>query len=176
MLRISVVIAFAVLSATAAAQQAGKPAAPRLAADDLAFLAGKWKGALEYLDFQDNKTKRKIGTSLDATSAKGALQYRFTYTEPNGKEVQGDVTKVTLKDGGAKVRFNDEEWQVAKAALDAKAGKYEVVLTRKGTDNKKAATLRRTLSREKDKLTIRTEVELEKAKPFVRNEITLTKE
>jgi hypothetical protein len=149
--------------------------APRLSLDDLDFLAGKWAGSLEYLDYADGTTRRKITASLDCTRSDGALGYKFSYVEPGGKLVDGDAVKLTLHDGGAELRFNDERWRVAGKTAE-KGGKRQIVLTRDGTDDKKPAEFRRVVTLDQETLTIRTEVKPEKAeKPFVRNEYVLKK-
>jgi hypothetical protein len=155
-----------------------KPAADvRLAAGDLGFLEGKWVGALEYLDYSDRTSRRKIAAALGCKTVDGAVEYRFAYTEPNGKTVDGDPVRVTLAGDGARVRLNDEEWRVAGKLLDPKAEKYEVVLVRDGKDDGKPAELRRVIAREKGALAIRTEVRPDKAEEsFVRNEYVLKKE
>lgn len=152
-------------------------AAPRLTVADLGFLAGKWAGSLEYLDYSDGKSRQKIKAALDCKRAGAAVEYRFSYVEPNGRKVEGDTTRLTLGENGTQLRINDETWCVAGKTQDAKAGKYEVVLTRNGTDDKKPAELRRVLAVEKGTLTIRTEVKPEKAeKAFVRNEYVMKKQ
>lgn len=155
----------------------GQPAAPRLTPDDLRVLAGTWNGTLEYLDYSDNRTRRTIGASLDWKATGDAIEYRFSYVEPDGKAVAGDLVKLTLHDDGAEVRLNDERWRVAGKTTDAKAGKHEFVLTRAGKDNDQPAELRRVLTATRETLTIRTEAKAAKAvAAVVRNEYVLKKQ
>lgn len=169
--------AFGLFGPPAGGQPPAAPEAkPRLTLDDLDFLAGKWAGSLEYLDYADGRTRQRLEASLDARRAGGAIEYKFSYVEPNGKAVAGDPVKLTLQQDGTQLRLNDETWRVAGKTADARTGQREVVLVRAGTDGKKPAELKRTLTFANATLSIRTEVKPETAeKAFVRNEYVLKK-
>ena len=155
------------------AEAAGVP--PHLTLDDLAFLAGRWVGTLEYLDYADNRTRQTLQASLDCTRGDGALEYRFTYVEPNGTPVEGDEVRVTLDEDGTRLRLNEETWRVMGKAIDPRQERYEVVLSRDGVDADRPAEFRRTLTLDEATLVIRTEVRPEgEERWFVRNEHILT--
>lgn len=168
----------AMLAGLALATPAQADPAPRLSLDDLALLAGRWEGTLEYLDYKDNNTRVKLATTLRVEPpAGGALRYRFGYVEPNGKKVDGDPVTLTLAEAGTVVRLGDESWRVDRRSIDETAGSFEIAITRDGEDDDKPAKLRRVFKRQKDVLTIRTEVTPEGAEvPTVRNEYTLAPE
>lgn len=143
---------------------------------DLDFLLGDWSGKLEYLNYSDNKTKQTLAVTMKCETADGGPRYRFQYTEPNGKKVEGDATRVAIDPKGDFLKLGDEQWVIEKSTLDANAGKFAITLSRDGKDGDKPAKLRRVIAREKDKLTIRTEVSGGTDEPIlVRNEYTLEK-
>lgn len=168
----------ALLAGLALAEPAQAASPRRLALDDLAFLAGRWEGTLEYLDYKDNQSRVELTTTLRAEPpANGALRYRFGYVEPNGQKVDGDPVTLTLAEDGAVVRLGDDEaWRVRKRSRDETKGTFEIEVVRDGEDDDKPARLRRVYRREGDRLTIRAEVTPEGAdEPLVRNEYTLLK-
>lgn len=133
------------------------------------LLVGQWDGTLQYLDYQDNTTRTTIRATLDVARAGEALRYQFSYVEPNGRAVAGDVTMVSLSAAGAAVRFNNEEWSVDSSNATT------LRLSRRGTDNNRPARLERTYTRAGQTLRIRTDVYYEGSNVAVtRNEYALT--
>lgn len=172
-----VALSCGLMGASTLRQEPARPALEtRLEAADLDFLVGEWLGTLEYLDYQDNATRRKLAVTLNARRVAGTIEYQFLYTEPNGKLVEGDATRLTLTGNGVGLRLNDEPWTVAGKEIDPARKLYDVTLARDGMDGGKPARLRRTLNLKSETLTIRTEVQAEnQEKPLLRNEYTLKK-
>lgn len=153
-----------------------KPASVQLSIDELSFLTGSWIGTLQYLDYSDDQTKRKLETSMECKKDSDAIEYKFSYIEPNGKKVDGDRTKLTLIENGTQLRLGTEQWRVVSKSIDSRSRTFSIVLSRVGTDNKKPAEFRRMITRNKDELSFRTEITYEKTeKPLVRNEYMLKK-
>jgi hypothetical protein len=141
--------------------QLGPP--PRVTLGDFAFLAGRWAGTLDYLDYADDRTRQTLQAFLDCTVTDTAIAYRFSYIEPNGKRVTGDEVRLTVAAGGQGVRLGADEWRVGGAA-------DSVVLLREGEDAGRAAEFRRIFAGTGDRLVIRTEVRPRgRAEWFVRN-------
>lgn len=150
-------------------------APPRLTLGDLAFLAGRWTGTLEYLDYTDNRTRQTLQARLDCTPGDDAIAYRYSYVEPNGEAVRGDDVRLTLDDQGTRLRLNEEQWRVIGRAVSS--GRVEIVLSRDGTDAEKPALFRRTIRFDGVTLVILTEVNPQGGEGwFVRNAHVLTRD
>ena len=149
---------------------------PRLTLDDLGFLAGTWSGTLTYLDYADEHTRQTLRASLHCSRTDSAIEYRFSYVEPDGRAVEGDATTLTVDPDGSGLRLGGERWRVTDRRIDRDRARYHITAAREGTDADRPAEFRRTWSLEGDTLRIRTEVRLAgKGTSFVRNEHVLSR-
>ena len=112
-------------------------------------LAGDWAGTLTYTDYGDDRTRVELGVRIavaptrDSTGTP-ALAFGYSYTEPDGRAVEGGRSLLVPGRDPARLRFGDHNWTVA--ARDTTAGAVRLVAERDGDDNDRPATIRETLT------------------------------
>ncbi len=126
-------------------------------------LVGKWIGALEYLDYQDNTSRVSLPTELTVKEAGKKLKLQFAYLEPNGKIVRGK-NKVII--GDETIEWGGSDWDIQSVEGEPDEGGWKMVLLTEGEDDDRPATLRQTIIRKKNELTLLKEVRYGPDEPF----------
>ena len=133
-----------------------------------AFLAGTWRGELEYLNYGDDKTLVKLPTRAIYSKDKDGIAYQFIYTEPNGDEVEGSGSIKIL--GENQVAFNDASHRLVERSKNEADGVIQIKLSRQGEDNNRDAQIDHLIYYNNDSLSITRYILLDGAeKPFVRH-------
>ena len=152
-----------------AAQEATSP--DPMSIEDFAFLTGSWDGALEYLNYGDDKTRVSLPTRAVYSHQEDHIAYRFIYTEPNGEEVQGEGSIRVA--GGNRVMFNGASHKLVSRTLDHATNVFEVRITRMGQDNDRDAQIDHLIQSKDGTLSITRYVLLDGAEEsFVRHAYT----
>lgn len=128
------------------------------AIDNFAFMQGNWIGVLEYTDYQDDKSKVQLKTTVTYALQFDKIISQYTFTEPDGSLVY-DKGQISLSKKGDMVNFGGEKLKIVKA-LTASGARQEgiLVLEGAGEDNNKKATIRETIHYSKDSLRILKEI------------------
>lgn len=146
----------------------------QLSIEDFAFLTGSWSGALEYLNFADDKTRVKLPTRAVYSQRKDKMAYQFIYTEPSGEEVKGGGS-ISIEDEGT-VRFNGASHKLVNLTDDSENGVVEIKLTRMGQDNDRDAQIDHVIQKTGNRLSITRYILLEGAsEPFIRHTYSFKK-
>lgn len=136
---------------------------------NLTNLAGNWEGELEYLDYQNDKSKTRLKLRSLNTVKDGKVTQEIVYVEPNGKEVKGGGSFVLSADG-RQIIEEKVKWTITKNLFDKKAKTRMIVYETKWTDNDRNADLRETMIIEENKFSVTKEVRYENTSDFfVRN-------
>ena len=122
--------------------------------DNFAFMQGNWIGVLEYTDYQDDKSKVQLKTTVSYALQFDKMVSQYTYTEPNGSLVY-DKEQISLSKKGDMVNFGGEKLKITKNTEGV------LVLEGMGEDNNKKATIRETIHYSKDSLSILKEIKYE---------------
>ena len=129
-------------------------------------LAGRWTGALEYRDYQSNRSfKLPLNTSL-STGADGATMTRLSSFDDGPKTGVVTITTVSLFDANGMLTsamFRKgravEMWsEAARVSAYENATHWTLVYHRRGQDDDKAADIRITQTRRGAELTALKEV------------------
>lgn len=141
-------------------------------AKELNDLAGNWEGNLEYLDYQDEKSKITLKLRAIVGVVNGKVSQQTVYIEPNGKEVKGGGSYALSTDG---TRILEEKmmWTITKNTFDKRSKIRTIVYQTKWKDNDRNADLRETLLIGANEFSVTKEVRYENtSKFFVRNSHT----
>ncbi len=128
--------------------------------EDFAFMQGNWTGILEYTDYQDDKTRVLLKTTINYMILDKKIFTQTTYLEPNGVPVYSKG-QISINGTGNKINFNDESFTLSEKTLG------RLVFMREGEDNDKKSHIRETIDHEKDNLTITKEVQYEGSNQFL---------
>ncbi|HEX9951595.1 MAG TPA: S41 family peptidase, partial [Rubricoccaceae bacterium] len=112
-------------------------------------LVGDWTGTLIYTDYQDDATRVGLGVRIGVAEQRDALdasvlEFRYAYTEPDGRAVEGGRDLLGPGTDPARLSFGDYEWTVV--GRDTTGGRLQLVIEREGDDNDRPATIRETLT------------------------------
>ncbi len=149
-----------------------------------AALAGNWKGALRYRDYQDSTRFVTLPTLLTGTLAadSGQVQLDFTYDDGPGKTVLDrdifdlDPALKTVRWGGPKDPDTRTRFDVTEFAGDIATRPIRLVLESDGRDNNKPAHIRETVTLSISDLHILKEVRFAPAADYLfRHEYRFTK-
>lgn len=136
---------------------------------ELKNLAGNWDGELEYLDYQNDKSKTRLKLSSLNTVENGKVSQAIVYVEPNGKTVKGGGS-FALSPDGREIVEEKMKWTITKNSFDKKAQTRTIVYAAKWKDNDRNADLRETLIIRENEFSVTKEVRYENtADFFVRN-------
>jgi len=115
------------------------------------FLIGTWEGELEYLDYGDDRTLVRLATRLVCTRSDDGegLTLVYSFEEPNGSVVTSTERLYETPDG----LYLDGAWQIEARSDDA-AGGHRLVLTQRGEDNGRPASVSNTIIADGGGLTI----------------------
>jgi hypothetical protein len=116
-------------------------------------MVGRWKGSLEYKDYQDPTRRVTLPTLLDVTPSadSASLKLRFTYDDGPGKTVYGDelftmdARATTVAWGSAKDEPR-QAYAVQALSADSIGRTFRLLLEGEGTDDGAAATIRETIT------------------------------
>lgn len=137
--------------------------------EHLKNLSGNWDGELEYLDYQNDKSKTRLKLSSLNTVKDGKVSQAIVYIEPNGKTVKGGGS-FRLSPDGREIVEEKMKWTVTRNSFDKKAKTRTIVYETKGQDNDRNADLRETMIIKGNEFSVTKEVRYENtADYFVRN-------
>lgn len=137
--------------------------------NELNNLAGDWQGELEYLDYQNDKSKTRLKLRSLNTVENGKVSQQIVYVEPNGKEIKSGGS-FALSPDGTQIVEEKMKWTITKNSFDKKAKTRTIVYETKWKDNDRNADLRETMIIGKDEFSVTKEVRYENtADFFVRN-------
>ena len=119
--------------------------------DNFAFMQGNWIGVLEYTDYQDDKSKVQLKTTVAYALQFGKMVSQHTYTEPDGSMVY-DKGQIYVSKKSDMVNFGGEKLKIVKNTEGV------LILEGAGDDNNKKATIRETIHYSKDSLRILKEI------------------
>jgi hypothetical protein len=103
---------------------------------------GEWDGFLEFTDFNDTKIKSSIPAKCTTAFDGKVWSYEVQYDEGNG-EIGGGGGELTVNPDGTKIDNNGIYWNVTEVV--ASGDSVRIRMETLGKDNRKKATLRRTL-------------------------------
>ena len=136
---------------------------------ELKSLAGNWEGELEYLDYQNDKSKTRLKLRSVNTFKDGKVSQAIVYLEPNGKEVKSSGSFALSPDGRAIVE-EKMTWTITKNSFDKQGKTRTIVYETKWKDNDRNADLRETMIVGKNAFSVTKEVRYENTPDFfVRN-------
>jgi hypothetical protein len=137
--------------------------------NELKNLAGNWDGELEYLDYQNDKSKTLLKLRSLNTVKDGKVSQEIVYIEPNGKEVKsGD--SFALSPDGRQIVEEKMKWTITKNVFDKKAKTRTIIYETKWKDNNRDADLRETLIIKANEFSVTKEVRYENTTDFfIRN-------
>ncbi len=136
---------------------------------ELKNLAGNWDGELEYLDYQNDKSKTRLKLRSINTFKDGKVSQEIVYIEPNGKEVES-AGAFALSPDGLQIVEKKMKWTITKNFFDKRAKTRTIVYETKWTDNDRNADLRETMIIGESEFSVTKEVRYENtADFFVRN-------
>ena len=136
---------------------------------ELKNLAGNWDGELEYLDYQNDKSKTRLKLRSLNTVKDGKVSQEIVYIEPNGKEVKSGGA-FALSPDGRQIVEEKMKWTITKNSFDKKAKTRTIVYETKWKDNDRNADLRETMIIGSDEFSVTKEVRYENTTDFfVRN-------
>ena len=139
---------------------------PLLSIEELGFLAGKWQGELEYLNYGDDKTLVKLPTRVSYSEPQDSISYQLIFTEPNGDEIEGSGS---IKIEDERVIYNGASHKVVDRTQNEAEG-TQIKLSRQGKDNNRDAQIDHVIHYKDDSLSITRYILLEGAEaPFVRH-------
>lgn len=129
-------------------------------------LAGRWAGALEYRDYQSNRSFKLPLTTLLSTGPDGATMTRLSSFDDGPQTGVVTITTVSLFGAGGMLTsamFRKgravEVWSdAARVSTFVDATHWTVVYQRRGTDDNQAADIRTTQTRRGPELTALKEV------------------
>jgi hypothetical protein len=109
----------------------------------LSSLAGRWRGHLDYLDFQDDQTVSRLPVSLNIAPSDqrpASLAFEYVFDEPGGQRRRSAdlVTAVPEKEI---IRIDGSDWWVLTLEQYPKTSGFRLVVEREGSDNNRTATL-----------------------------------
>ena len=112
-------------------------------------LVGDWAGTLTYTDYGDDSTRVELGVRIGVAERRDsldtpALEFRYAYTEPDGRSVEGGRDLLVPGTDPVRLSFGNARWSVA--ARDTTGGRLRLVIEREGDDNNRPATIRETLT------------------------------
>ncbi len=135
----------------------------------LKSLAGNWNGELEYLDYQNDKSRTSLKLTSVNTIENGRVSQAIVYIEPNGKTVKGGGA-FALSPDGTRIVEAKIKWTITSNAFDKRAKTRTIVYETKWQDNDRNADLRETLIIKENAFSVTKEVRYENTKDFfVRN-------
>ena len=136
---------------------------------ELKSLAGNWEGELEYLDYQNDKSKTRLKLRSVNTFKDGKVSQAIVYLEPNGKEVKSSGSFALSPDGRAIIE-EKMTWTITKNSFDKQGKTRTIVYETKWKDNDRNADLRETMIVKADEFSVTKEVRYENTPDFfVRN-------
>lgn len=93
---------------------------------ELKNLAGNWTGELEYLDYQNDKSKTRLKLRSLNTVKDGKVSQEIVYVEPNGKEVKSNGS-FALSPDGLQIVEEKVKWTITKNLFN-KQGKTRTIV------------------------------------------------
>jgi len=136
---------------------------------ELKNLAGNWDGELEYLDYQNDKSKTPLKLRSINTVKDGKVSQEIVYIEPNGKEVKS-AGAFALSPDGLQIVEKEMKWTITKNFFDRRTTTRTIVYEIKWTDNDRNADLRETMIIGESEFSVTKEVRYENTVDFfVRN-------
>lgn len=136
---------------------------------ELKNLAGEWEGELEYLDYQNDKSKTRLKLRSLNTVKDGKVSQAIVYVEPNGKEVKNGSSFAVSPDG-LQIVEEKMKWTITKNVFDKKSKTRTIVYEIKWKDNNRDADLRETMIIGEKEFSVLKEVRYENTSDyFVRN-------
>ncbi len=145
------------------------PAQVKVKNKELKNLAGNWEGELEYLDYQNDKSKTRLKLRSLNTVKDGKVSQEIIYVEPNGKEVKSGGS-FALSADGLQIVEEKMKWTITKNFFDKRAKTRTIVYETKWKDNARNADLRETMIIGENEFSVTKEVRYENtADFFVRN-------
>lgn len=163
-----IVAGLAALAAPAAAQQGLPPAR-----EFLASLAGRWEGALQYRDYQNNKLYEiPVKTTVSVTPDRGTVIQLSDFTDP-GRQVYVVSTAITDDRGTREIatfragRGMSTSKQSVRVQRAEGPEDWTIIVEETGEDDNKPANIRETWTRKGAELTTLKEVDF-LADPAVR--------
>lgn len=137
--------------------------------DELKNLAGDWTGELEYLDYQNDKSKTRLKLRSTNTVAGGKVSQAIVYIEPNGKEIKSGGS-FALSADGMQIVEEKMRWTITKNSFDKQTKTRTIVYETKWKDNDRNADLRETMIIGENEFSVTKEVRYENTSEFfVRN-------
>lgn len=129
-------------------------------------LAGRWTGALEYRDYQNNRSFKLPLNTLLSTGADGATMTRLSSFDDGPQTGVVTITTVSLFDASGtltsamfrKGRAVEVWTETARVSTYADATRWTLVYQRRGQDDNKPADIRITQTRSGQQLTALKEV------------------
>jgi len=132
-------------------------------------LTGNWEGELEYLDYQNDKSKTRLKLRSLNTVKDGKVPQQIVYVEPNGKEVKSGGS-FALSPDGRQIVEEKMKWTITKNSFDKRTKTRTIVYETKWRDNDRNADLRETMIIGKNEFYVTKEVRYENTTNFfVRN-------
>lgn len=136
---------------------------------ELKNLAGNWDGELEYLDYQNDKSKTRLKLRSLNSVKNGKVSQEIVYIEPNGKEVKNG-SSFALSPDGRQIVEEKMNWTITKNSFDKRTKTRTIVYETKWKDNDRNADLRETMIIAEDEFSVTKEVRYENTTEFfVRN-------
>jgi hypothetical protein len=130
-------------------------------------LQGNWEGFMEYTDFTDDKTRYTMPAKCSTKYDGKKWTYDVLYDEGDG-EVVGGGGECTINDDGSKIDYNGIVWDVSEVI--EMGDTVQIVMSTKGKDNRKKASLRQTLEVTSTTFSITEEVKYDTSTSyFIRN-------
>ena len=136
---------------------------------ELKNLTGNWDGELEYLDYQNDKSKTRLKLRSLNTVAGGKVSQEILYIEPNGKKIKIGGS-FALSSDGLLIVEEKMKWTITKNLFDKRAKTRTIVYETKWKDNNRNADLRETMIIGENEFSVTKEVRYENTTDFfVRN-------
>ncbi len=93
---------------------------------ELKNLAGNWDGELEYLDYQNDKSKTRLKLRSVNTFKDGKVSQAIVYVEPNGKEIKSGGS-FALSPDGRQIVEEKMKWTITKNFFDKRVKTRTIV-------------------------------------------------
>ena len=128
----------------------------------VSWLDGKWEGTLNFKIFREKDLRDEVQLTIEGVRDGDKAKLAYTYYKDGNIVREGDG-EVLADDDESTFLFNDR-WSIA--GFDKTNQAYEIILISEGRDNKKRATLKRTIIISEDELIIRRDVKYKKSSHF----------
>lgn len=132
---------------------------------DFKNLTHQWKGNLQYLNYQDDKTKVTIPCVMETDFKNDKLQFIITFDEMKDGEKMTNQGSIQISKDEDYFIMDEDKWKITSS--EKTKNKIQIVSTSRGEDNNRPCDFRMTLTIEKgNSLTWRKDVKYDGTDAF----------